>query len=280
MATVGYATEQRRLHQAREQYGAVLDMVLLVAGKLDSPLSLRAAIHVGLLLRLREVAGSIEILSRHPSSSTPINALARLVMETSVDIEYLCKHGDDDAYRRFALSGLKVELALAEDVQAQVASRDGSAGPIEARLIDAAMERVHADGFSTDDVVGAPKQWGPDFASKLRAIGSDAPRHYLYFQRYPSSYIHGTWISLRNTYIGYQDGGYAIYGDWQAHKSASLLPAIGTVVCRALAAHIHTFHPGDAPLMSSVARLVEYLKATELASGDFRNIPVHGVEER
>ncbi|MYD65377.1 MAG: hypothetical protein F4X26_05275 [Chloroflexi bacterium] len=254
-------------------------MVLLVAGRLDYPLSLREAIHVGLLLRLREVAGSIEILSRHPSSITPINALARLVLETSVDIEYLCRHGDDDTYWRFALSGLKVELALAEDLQARVAARGGSAEPMESRLVDASMERMHADGFSTDDVVEAPKQWGPDFASKLRAIGSDEPRHYLFFQRYPSSYIHGTWVSLRNTYIGHQDGGYVVYGDWQARNRASLLPAIGTVVCRALAAHIHTFHPEDAPLRSSVARIVEYLKATELASGDFQNIPVHGMEE-
>ena len=254
-------------------------MIPLVAGKLEPPLSLRAAIHVGLLLRLREVAGSIEILSRHTATRTPINALARLVMETCVDIEYLCTQGDDDTYRRFALSGLKVELALAEDLQAQVAARDGSAEPMESRLIDATMERMRADGFSTDDVAEAPKQWGPDFASKLRAIGSDEPRHYLFFQRYPSSYIHGTWVSLRNTYIGHQDGGYVVYGDWQARNRASLLPAIGTVVCRALAAHIHTFHPEDAPLMSSVARLVEYLKATELASGDFQSVPVDGVEE-
>ena len=254
-------------------------MIPLVAGKLESPLSLREAVHAGLLLRLREVAGSIEILSRHSATYAPVHALTRLVIETSVDIEYLCKRGDDDTYRRFALSGLQVEIDLAKDVQAQVAARDEPAGPIETRLFDDAMERVRVDGFSTDDVVGAPKQWGPDFASKLRAIGPYESRHYLYFQRYPSSYIHGTWLSLRNTYIAYQDDGYAVYGDWHARGRASLLPAVGTIVCRALAAHIHTFHPEDDPLMSSVARLVEYLKATELASGDFQNIPVGGPEE-
>ena len=181
-------------------------MIPLVAGKLEPPLSLREAIHAGLLLRLREVAGSIEVLSRHNATSTPVHALTRLVMETSVDIEYLCKHGDDDTYRRFALSGLRLEMELAEDVQARVDARDGSAAPIETRLIKNAIAE-------------APRQWGPDFASKLRAIGAYGPRHYLYLQRYPSSYIHGTWVSLRNTYIGYQDEGYAIQVDWRAHKS-------------------------------------------------------------
>ena len=185
-----------------------------------------------------------------------------MLIETTVDIEYLCLHGDDDCYRRFALSGLKTEYELILDAE-NWAAREPSGGttsdvPAAAR----ARERIGAE-FPINEIIGASRNWGPSFEQKLASLPLTDQRHYLYFQRFPAAAVHSSWFNFRARYIDHTANGYVLRLA-AATGAGDLLPH-ASIASRALSVHLVTFEPDNRALRGALARLASRIKAQERA---------------
>ena len=240
------------LHQA------VLDMLTLVAQRFAAPMALREAVHAGLLLRVHEIMGAVAALARHEPSTSVRQALSRMLIETAVDIEYLCLHGSDDHYRQFALGGLKTEYELIADVEERAARDPNDVTALEVSTAESARERICAE-FPISEIAAASRSWGPSFEQKLAALPLTGQRHYLYFQRFPAAAVHSSWFNFRHRYIDRTGSGYVLR--LAAESGGDDLLPIVSIASRALNVHLATFEPENRELRSAVARLASRIEA-------------------
>ncbi len=250
--------DEHRLHQA------VLDMLPLVAQRLAAPLALREAVHAGLLLRLHEIMGAVAALARHEPSTSVRQALSRMLIETAVDIEYLCLHGRYHHYRQFALSGLKTEYELIADIEERAARDPSRVTVLEVSTAERARERIGAE-FPISEIAAASRSWGPSFEQKLAAIPLTGQRHYLYFQRFLAVAVHSSWFNFRHRYVDHKGSGYVLRLAAESGDD-DLLPN-ASIASRALNVHLATFEPDNHELRGSVAHLVSGLEAHRAAMG-------------
>ena len=233
-------------------------MLSLVAQRFAAPLTLREAVHAGLLLRLHEIMGAAAALDRQQPSTSVRQALSRMLIETTVDIEYLCQRDEDDDYRRFALSGLKTEYELIADVEERAAQDPCGVTALETSFAERGRERIGAE-FPISEIAVASQNWGPSFEQKLAAIPLTSQRHYLYFQRFLAAAVHSSWFNFRHRYIEHTGSGYVLRSAAESGDT-DLLPN-AALACRALAAHLVTFEPDIRELRDTVAQLalrIEY----------------------
>ena len=237
---------------------AVLAMLPLVAQRFAAPMTLREAVHAGLLLRLHEIMGALAALARKEPFTSVRQALSRMLIETTVDIEYLCRCAAADDYRRFALSGLKAEYELIADVEKRAAQDPCGVTALEASIAERARERIGAE-FPISEIAAASRGWGPSFEQKLAALPLTSQRHYLYFQRFLAAAVHSSWFNFRHRYIDHTGSGYVLRSAAES-GGADLLPH-ASIACRALAVHLVTFEPDKREPRGTVARLASRIEA-------------------
>lgn len=154
------------------------------------------AIAAALLARLGKFMYGVLHLAMTGGFGEIVLALNRCILETSVNVSYLCQTDDPKRYDRFVADGLTTERDLYDKVQSNIASR-GNRLPIEERML-AGVRRVFEESDVPLESV-KPRAKDLDYASRLRALGME--EGYVFMQRLPSAAVHGTWLDLLHHHI-------------------------------------------------------------------------------
>jgi hypothetical protein len=152
----------------------------------------------GMLNRCSRLMLSHMALSHEHKFGETTAILDRCIFETSVKVRWICSADDpEDRFRRFKADGLKNDLKLKREIDANIEAR-GSAEPIEERMLRSISNYVALSGLSEDEVEDTQKQ--PNLRAMMEDIGlSDLS--YVVFQNLGSHHVHGTWSSLLLHYL-------------------------------------------------------------------------------
>jgi hypothetical protein len=186
------------------------------------------AIVGALLARIAKFMAGVLHLGRTGQFGEVVAALNRSIMESAVDVMYLCQPDNaEDRFRRFVADGLSAERALFDRVNENVAAR-GHRLPIEERLLAGVDGIFRASGLTIDEV--KPTARPLDLASRLRALGRESD--YLFVQRIPSAAVHGTWLDLLHHHIREVEGGFSVRFS-PSPMDVRLLVPLGIIVLEA-----------------------------------------------
>lgn len=147
-------------------------------------------------------------------------ALNRTILECCVNVMYLCRADDfDQAIEHFVRAGLAPERDLYDLIKRHVAQR-GHQLPMEDRMLEGIARRCRESGTTVENVEA--RQKGPDFKSRLRAIGLED--QYVTIQRIPSAAVHGTWLDLLHHHLVVVEDGFRVRFESSAMDVRVLLP--------------------------------------------------------
>lgn len=155
------------------------------------------AVLVGLLNRCSRLMLSNIALSSNGRFGETTRLIDRCIAESAVKVRWLSAHGDE-GFTRYLAHGLKNDLILKAEIQANIAKRSGVRLVIENRMIESIDGCVRTSGLSQQQISGAKRL--PDLRSMLDdlGIGSEA---YTILQRMGSHSVHGTWADLVANYL-------------------------------------------------------------------------------
>lgn len=187
--------------------GLLANAVASIRG--DSP-GVRAipALHyatlIGLLNRNARLMFANVALSHEGLFGETTAILDRCIFESCVKVCWLCSDGRSEAFERFIADGLKSELELEKEINANIEKRNGAVLEIERRMLKSIAGAFDSVGLTRDEVANSKKL--PDLAAMISAVGRSRLM-YVVGQRIGSHHVHGTWISLRTHYLEAGDDG-------------------------------------------------------------------------
>ncbi len=234
--------EGRHLGLAFALYKEAATLITLCSGAFigvhpeSVKLSRERAIPAALLARIAKFMSGVLHLAQTGNFGEVVMALNRPMLESAVDVMYLCQTDDQERYRRFVVDGLSTERDLVDRVNANIAKR-GHKLPIEDRLLAGAARIFRASGMAIEDV--DPKARPLDLASRLRALGREDD--YLFIQRLPSAAVHGTWLDLLHHHIRELEGGGFAVRFMQTPMSVRLLAPIAVIMLEAAEVFVEHF---------------------------------------
>jgi hypothetical protein len=163
---------------------------------------------IGLLNRCARLMLSNIALSHEGRFGETTAIVDRRIFESGVKLIWLCIDPCQEKFTRYLVDGLKTELEFKAKIEANVASREGKAQPIERRMLTSIANHIAAAGLSEGEIAGARKL--PDLATILSTIGFDR-LVYIAAQKIGSHHIHGTWPSLLFHYLEEEPGGSGLF---------------------------------------------------------------------
>lgn len=191
-------------------------------------------------------------------------ALTRLILETSFDIKYMVRYGDEELSSRFVNSGLKADVELFDDIARRVESRGGAEMPIERNMMASVERYVLASDTDMDAIRASKRNWGPNYRDRLTAIGEG--EGYLYLQRMPSSAVHGDWSDLLRFHLEKVDQGFMpVEASVDVRK---LLSPSAVYVCEAALDYSLAYAPGSEFITQSLTSFIDTLLRAEGESPD------------
>jgi hypothetical protein len=202
---------------------------------------------IGLLNRCTRLILSNVALSHEGRFGETTAIVDRSITESALKVAWLCTDPSPEKFTRFFADGLKTDLELKAEIQANIAQRGGDVLPIETRMLKSIARSVATSGLTEQDVIATKKL--PDFASMLTALGFNR-LHYVVAQRIQSHHVHGTWTSLLTHYLEERDDTeetrFAPRGhDCDTHMNQYMFVAM--LVLEALTAYVHyVFDASDA----------------------------------
>lgn len=214
------------------------------------------AILRGLLYRCARLMLSILRVGRGGAGGETIAILVRCVGESALTLQWVCANAEE-GFSHYLASGLRTDLYLRELVTNNVQGREGSALPIETRILDS-IERCFAAAGVTETAVRESSSI-PNLEVMCSQLGY-GDRLYVGLQRMGSHAVHGTWTDLLLHYVEEDRDGMFRLRD--SDESATdyiqlLLPSI--LVLDALGAYV-TFLIQDASLRSEMHRVLSERK--------------------
>jgi hypothetical protein len=236
-------------------------------GYLEHP-SVEVAVLRGLLNRAsRLMLACLRLASSHKHAEA-IRLLNRSVCETAVLVQWLCKSGSGDAFRRYLAKGLDAELRLKKHIEDNIRNRGGAIHVIEKRMLHVIGEFC-ALAQMTEEEVRATKPL-PDFASMLRSLGHDE-LSYTVLQRLGSHAVHGTWPDLLSHYLEVENGIFTLSDNTIAPEGPEFV-ASSTLVLEAVGSFA-TYVLRDDEFVSEMVHMVheaiaEIVRIYRLAAGD------------
>jgi len=222
----------------------------------------------GLLNRAsRLMLASLRLASLHKHAEA-ILLLNRSICETAVLVQWLCKSGSGEAFRRYLAKGLDAELRLKSHIEENINARGGEVLVVEKRML-AAVAELCASAQLTEAEVRATKPL-PDLASMFRALGHEE-LSYTVVQRLGSHAVHGTWPDLLFHYLESADGAFTLTDNVIAPEGTEFV-ASSTLVLEAVAAFAR-FVLSDEEFASELAGvaedgIVEIIRVHRLTTGN------------
>ena len=224
------------------------------------------AVLVGLLNRCSRLMLSNVALSSGGRFGETTRLIDRCIAESAVKVRWLSAHGGD-GFIRYLADGLKNDLILKAEIQANIAKRSGVRLVIEDRMLESIDRCVLASGLSEQQISGAKRL--PDLRSMLDdfGVGSEA---YTILQRMGSHSVHGTWADLVANYLQIDDSGGFRLRDHDVPTHHNQFVFVILLVLGALKAFL-LFMAGDpSDVEPLVARLDQFVQGvTELDKEDY-----------
>jgi hypothetical protein len=230
--------------------------------------AIELAVLRGLLNRAsRLMVASLHLAAGHKHAEA-ILVLNRSVSETGVLVQWLCKAGSGEPFRRYRAKGLAVELRLKKHIEDNIRSRGGAVQVVEKRMLSA-IESLCISAQMTEEEILATKPL-PDFASMLRALGHDE-LSYTVMQRLGSHAVHGTWPDLMFHYLDQEDGAFVLTDNVIVPEGPEFMSS-AIVVLEAVASFA-AYVLSDEELVANISALVgdviaELVRVHRLAAGD------------
>lgn len=158
---------------------------------------------VGLLNRCSRLMLSNVVLSHEGKFGETTAIIDRCILESAINIKWLCKNSSEESFNRYLVDGLKSDLELESQVVDNINARDGKVLVIEQRMLESINRCVNLSGLKKDSILEISKL--PNFASRLNDVGFDRSL-YTVIQRMGSHHVHGSWSSLLFHYLEEVDG--------------------------------------------------------------------------
>jgi hypothetical protein len=190
-----------------ELYKEAVSVVNLAAHVLDEGATAEGgwprnqAICAGLMIRIAKFMVVVAQLSAKDDRGEVVNALNRSIMESAINLEFLVRAKDDRFFDQFVVSSLGPERELYDLIQDNVRSRGGEVWPIEYRMLASIDQTCGTAGVKIEDVKRKYGDWGGGMRERLKALRREA--QYVSMQRIPSHAVHGTWVDLYKSHLGY-----------------------------------------------------------------------------
>lgn len=156
------------------------------------------AILVGLLNRICRLMLSTIALTHEGLYGETMRLLNRCIVESVINILWLCQQNDPSLFQRYLADGTKSEIELLDVILSNISQRDGQALAIEVRMLSSIRRVIESTGLSPEEIRVAPKL--PNFKNKLSALHFN-DQAYLVMQKIGSHAIHGTWPDLLGFYL-------------------------------------------------------------------------------
>jgi hypothetical protein len=153
---------------------------------------------VGLLNRCARLMLANVALSHEGKFGETTAIVDRCIFESAIKIMWLSLGQTQERFDRYLAEGLKADIELKKQIEANIAARNGIARPFETRMLTSIANVLIAAEMTESEVLAASKM--PDVSSIMSSIGYDR-LHYVVAQKIGSHHIHGTWPSLAFHYL-------------------------------------------------------------------------------
>jgi hypothetical protein len=130
-----------------------------------------------------------------------VQALSRIIFESAISLEFLSRSQGEKYFDQFVDFSLGPERELYDQIQANIAARNGEVWPIEKRLLGSIGDICDASEVRIEDVQKKHRDWGENVRERLRALGKESLYATVY--RMPSHAVHGTWPDLFTGHLIY-----------------------------------------------------------------------------
>lgn len=164
------------------------------------------AVCVGLLVRISKLMVSVMKLSTDVEHGEAVQILNRCVLESSIDLQYLLKRGDDAVYDRFVKTGLRVERELYDTIHSNIRKRSGRELHIERNMLRSIKRTLDESGVRIEEIASRGGNWGGSFKDKLKTLGIEDA--YPMLQGATSQSVHGSWSDLISNHLDAKETGY------------------------------------------------------------------------
>jgi hypothetical protein len=200
------------------------------------------AICAGLMVKISKFMLAVIQLSTSDDRGEIVLALNRIILESAISLEFLVRNTDDKYFDQFVDFSLGPEREIYDQIQANIASRNGEVWPIETRLLSSISYICAASGMKIEEVQRKHRDWGENIRERLKALGKE----YMYATAYrmPSHAVHGTWPDLFTAHLTYDEKNKVFGPDTEWTRVGSrLLSPIAIMVLEAIDPYLARFLP-------------------------------------
>lgn len=153
--------------------------------------------------------------------------LDRSLVESAVTVQWLCHKDSDEHFQRYLAEGIKSDLKLKDQIEKNVAERDGATLVIEMSMLTSIQNLIDSTGLTENQIRKTKKL--PDLCSMCRDLDL-SEEFYIGFQRMGSHEVHGTWNSLINNYLRQDEQGEYCLRDHDVQPHESQFTAIPLIL--------------------------------------------------
>jgi len=203
------------------------------------------AICAGLMVKISKFMLAVIQLSTGDDRGEIVLALNRIIMDSAISLEFLVRSADDKYFDQFVDFSLGPERETYDQIQANIAARNGEVWPIEKRLLNSISYICAVSGKRIEEIQRKHRDWGENVRERLKALGKESL--YATAYRFPSHAVHGSWPDLLTGHLAY-DGKTKVFRPetaWTRIGSRMLAP-IAVLVLEAIDPYLERFFPGGA----------------------------------
>lgn len=225
------------------------------------------AICAGLMVKISKFMVAVIQLSTGDARGEIVLALNRIILESAVSLEFLVRSADDKYFDQFVDFSLGPERETYDQIQANIAARNGEIWPIEKRLLRSITHICAASGMKIEEVQRKHRDWGENVRERLKALGKESLYATVY--RMPSHAIHGSWSDLFTGHLTYDEKSKVFRPDTKWTRVGSrLLAPIAILVLEAIDPYLERYLPAVAErdlLRERIADLRDRLLEADMA---------------
>ncbi|MBU0560452.1 MAG: hypothetical protein KKG93_12890, partial [Bacteroidetes bacterium] len=126
---------------------------------------------VGILNRCSRLMLANTVLSHEGKFGETTAIIDRCILESAINVIWLCKNNNNESFERYLADGLKSDLELESKIVENMNARDGKAIVIEERMLKSINRCINLSSLQKDNIPGI--QRFPNMASRLNEIGYD-----------------------------------------------------------------------------------------------------------
>jgi hypothetical protein len=243
---------------AFDLYKEACRVVVFAAHLLDETSAARGgfsrnqAICAGLMVKISKFMVAVIQLSTSDDRGEIVMALNRIILESTINLEFLIRSEDAKYFDQFVEYSLGPERDVYDQIQTNINARDGEVWDIEKRLLRSIHHICATSGMKIEEVQRKHRDWGENIRERLKVLGKESL--YATAYRMPSHAIHGSWPDLLTGHLTYDEehGVFRPDTKWTT-VGARLLAPIALLVLEAIDPYLEKFFP--APLEENLLRL-------------------------